>query len=287
MIPPGSNAPVGRGTFRTSDLVSVSEPDYGRLLKEHTGGVLNWQQFKQVLHGKPVNVGVGATVRATQTEEPTQNIFDNPKVTQRIDDVTKHKVTIYSLENGTEVHIFNNSTLSYADVAEHMKRLPKIMQEEKAIIKIKDVSSLKVSGEHWVAKTPIVTVFENGMTKKERLNVLNHELAHNIDVLLLNGKKTLRLSSIENYEKIIKEDNKLYAYTRPNGKKRTPWKFVTDYAGKSWLKFKKNKHTKFQKYVEDFAESVKLYLDDTTRAEFVEQYPNRAKYLKEVLNDKY
>lgn len=70
LMPPGSVAPVGRGTFRASDLVSVSEPNYGKLLKEHTGGVLNWQQYKQVLHGKSLEqVLTGATVQATTSDE--------------------------------------------------------------------------------------------------------------------------------------------------------------------------------------------------------------------------
>lgn len=85
LMPPGSVAPVGQGTFRASDLVSVSEPDYGRLLKEHTGGQLNWQQYKQVLHGKPVNVGVGATVQAIN--EPTEEQLKSNLTKEELEEV--------------------------------------------------------------------------------------------------------------------------------------------------------------------------------------------------------
>lgn len=71
LMPPGQSAPVGQTQFRAGDLVKVKEPNYGKLLQKETGGALNWQQYKQILHGKPLEqVGIGVVVQETQTENP-------------------------------------------------------------------------------------------------------------------------------------------------------------------------------------------------------------------------
>ena len=87
----------------------------------------------------------------------------------------------------------------------------------------------------------------------------------------------------EDYDKIFQADGK---------------KFPTDYAARSWLKFKKS-YTKRLKewkkgsqdprlkptssmYLEDFAESSRLYLNPSTHNKFVKEFPNRAKYLESI-----
>ena len=71
LMSPGTSAPVGRSQFRADDFVSVSEPDYNQLLREHTQGAIDWEQYQQILHGKTLEqVGIGAVVQQTK-EEPT------------------------------------------------------------------------------------------------------------------------------------------------------------------------------------------------------------------------
>ena len=73
-MPPGMMAPPGMAQFRVGDLVSVSEPDYDQLLRKETGGALNWQQYKQILHGKTLDqIRAGITTRQSQT---TTNILE-------------------------------------------------------------------------------------------------------------------------------------------------------------------------------------------------------------------
>lgn len=98
LMPPGTTAPLGRSTFTASDLVTVNEPNYGRLLQKETGGKLNWQQYKQILNGTPLEqVLSGAIAGATQTkqEEP-------------IIDLTPKKLTPEEL-----------SKMSFGDLAKH------------------------------------------------------------------------------------------------------------------------------------------------------------------------
>ena len=74
IMPPGMMAPPGMAQFRVGDLVSVSEPDYDQLLRKETGGALNWQQYKQILHGKTLDqIRAGITTRQSQT---TTNILE-------------------------------------------------------------------------------------------------------------------------------------------------------------------------------------------------------------------
>ena len=87
LMSPGTMAPPGQSSFTANDVVSVREPNYGKLLEKETGGALNWQKYKQILHGKPLEqVLAGITVAEVQqqkkqkpkskpvTKEPTDNL---------------------------------------------------------------------------------------------------------------------------------------------------------------------------------------------------------------------
>ena len=66
LVPPGKMVPPGMSTFRESDLIDVSEPDVNQLLKEHTQGAVDWEQYKQVLQGKTL-VQAGIAHQQTKT----------------------------------------------------------------------------------------------------------------------------------------------------------------------------------------------------------------------------
>jgi hypothetical protein len=124
---------------------------------------------------------------------------------------------------------------------------------------------------------------ELGMEIHTILDAITHEVAHSYDLKNFHSL-TGNIASKEVWGAICKEDNKLYKYRdERTGRMRTPKKFPTSYGGEAWYKASRssNLDTKARQYCEDFAESVKLYLNPLTHKEFVKQYPNRAKFLKQ------
>ena len=79
ILPPGMSAPPGRSYFRESDLLNVGEIDYNKVLREHTGGALDWEQFRQVLQGKSLE-DVGAIVSKIKEES-------NPEIDSVLADI--------------------------------------------------------------------------------------------------------------------------------------------------------------------------------------------------------
>ena len=71
LMGPGEMAPVGRTNFRETDIVNTTQPDYNELLLKETKGAVNWEQYRQVLHGKSLEE-LGILLQNKQQEEVYQ-----------------------------------------------------------------------------------------------------------------------------------------------------------------------------------------------------------------------
>lgn len=252
----------------------------------------------------------GATI-VKETTTPTESVLEQHVSTDtannnllrgkyetytEVDNVSKSKVTVYKYENGFELAINENAILTHEEVVSHINSLPKPLRNLPKLkrINIKDWQSAQAGGEYRVAFQDINVYAHSNSTKIDKLDTLTHELAHAKD---FNGTFVNNLSLKDIYEKIFKEDNKLYTFVKSNGRKKTPKKFPTDYAGRSYLKYAKDfkKRLKIwergtktmpkptdKSFTEDFAESTKLYLNPAKHEQFVKDFPNRAKYLKSI-----
>lgn len=111
-----------------------------------------------------------------------------------------------------------------------------------------------------------VHLLKTPIGKRETIKTLRHEVGHILDNFTSKGvHEKHQYSASKDYIKAIKKDNKL------NGSN-----FPTQYA--------KDSFNNSGKYSEDFAESVKFVISkDKT---FLKNYPNRAKYIKKILNIK-
>ena len=266
VVPYGFMAPPDMQQFRESDLIKIETKDPKQLLEE---------------------------LNAPKEEESWLN--GNYEVSREGND------TIYTHNNGLKIVINDNSKYTYEEIKQHISTLPKALRDipTEALneINIKGVSHRQYSGLY-TSLSGRVDLYLGG-----DLNTLTHELSHAFDYS--KGAKTVLasdkygLSHLDVYGKIVQADNELYAYVRPNGKTRIPNKFPTDYAGRSWIKSNKLYKQKLKtwkggsqdpslkpnnngQYVEDFAESTQLYLNPTTHAKFIEEFPNRAKYLEKL-----
>jgi len=265
-------------------------------------------------HEEP-NVSVEPVPQTTTTvvEEPTEETVEEeiissdsnsmlkgkPTVYTEKDIVNGSKVTVYKYENGFEIAVNENAVLSHEEIVSHINSLPDALKNlpELKRINIKDWQSSNAGGEYRVAYQDINLYAYPDSSKVTKLDTLTHELAHARD---FNGTLVNNLSLKEIYEKIFKADNKLYTYVKPNGRKRTPKKFPTDYAARSFVKYGKDfkKRLKIwengtktvpkpsdKTFAEDFAESSKLYLNPTTHDQFVKDFPNRAEYLESIYGE--
>ena len=217
---------------------------------------------------------------ATTEYKPTEHTiedYDGERITQ-------HVVDVYDMGDYT-ISIEKGNQLSFKDVKNHIDSLPSKLTNDMTLkdIKVLNKRPSGVAGDYSIT-TQKITVYTQPESKN-MLNTLTHELSHAKD-FKFNARGIIEntLSRPDNWEKIWKADNKANAYTRSNGKKRTPKIFPTNYAGNSWLKFKKGKTDveKVRRFQEDFAESHKLYFntDSKVREEFIQRCPNRAKYLE-------
>ena len=246
------------------------------------------------------------TKNTTTETEPTETepiptstnsmLKGKPTISHEIDG-NGHKVTVYTYENGLKLAISERADFTFEEITAHIESLPEPLKNIETLNRIDIVGYPKkgISGEYQDIDKKIILYTTN--KGSNALNTLTHELAHALDASQKVGKN-YHLSLVDVYEKIVKSDNKLYTYVKSNGRKRTPNKFPTDYAGRSYIKNKKrykealkvwekgSKDPKFKPvnkfYTEDFAESTMLYLNPKTHSKFVKEFPNRAKYLEEI-----
>lgn len=216
-----------------------------------------------------------------------ENIFKkNPNVYQEsyehIDAnwvTRKHKLTTYDYGD-IKLSFEDGAKLTHKELVEHLSSLPSRFGETQAKRITIYNTPVKNVGGVWKADTRECAVYFNN-SKLKSIDTLTHEMAHTVDVSSKKGKRLHKYSDPKIYEKIFKADNKLYEYKGPTGRIRKPKKFPTEYAGKSYTKYKRKKMPD-RLYVEDFAESSKLYLNPSTHKNFVKEFPNRAKYLESI-----
>jgi hypothetical protein len=181
------------------------------------------------------------------------------------------------------------------EIRDHLNSLPEPLRTTGVRINVANIFNPGVGGRYY-NDGHYIEIYNNGHrvtteseiirnVKSTVLDIVTHEVAHAYDLKkydyhALKGN----IASKEVWGKICKEDDKLYKYRdERTGRMRTPKKFPTSYGGEAWYKASRssNLDTKARQYCEDFAESVKLYLNPLTHKEFVKQYPNRAKFLKQ------
>ena len=221
------------------------------------------------------------TKQTSGKETNSEYLFKGePKQSTLVDRYTGKTMDVYEFENIKIAFDRGETALTFEEVKAHLDSLPDVFRETNAkIIKIHDVPSRDAAGSYTKLGSELKLYKPNGYTKSEILDTFTHELAHSLD-----SKGAGYVHSVmEKYEKIFKADNKLYRVKNERtGRYRTPKKFPTEYAGKSWLKYKKNKEKQHLRFVEDFAESTKEFLNPLRHDDFCKKFPNRAKYLEEI-----
>jgi hypothetical protein len=212
--------------------------------------------------------------------KPDDFFKGTPKMSTITDYQTGKLMDVYEFENIKVAMDRGETALTLQEVKDHINSLPPIFRETNAkILKIHDFAHPRNGGSFTRMGMELRLYKPTGYSKSEILDTLTHELSHSIDVQARGYKYSLR----EIYEKIFKEDNKLYrVLNERTGRYRTPKKFPTRYAGQAWKKFKGNKQKQHLRFVEDFAESTKEYLNPVRHDEFVKKFPNRAKYLESI-----
>lgn len=192
----------------------------------------------------------------------------------------KHKLTTYDYGD-IKLSFEDGAKLTHNELVEHLSSLPAKFGETQAERITIYNTRVKNVGGVWKPDTKECAVYFNN-SKLDSIDTLTHEMSHTLDVLSKTKKGSLnKYSDPKIYEKIFKADNKLYEYKGPTGRTRKPKKFPTEYAGKSYTKFKRQKLPD-RLYVEDFADSSKLYLNPSTHKNFVKEFPNRAEYLESI-----
>lgn len=225
--------------------------------------------------------------------KPLKPKVEKPKPVKVYEDVDKGKpIMVYEYEDYT-IGIHKN--VKYTDIDEittHLDNLPKELLNHNSKIYVMDVPEPKGNAGTFtglpggdVRLWDMRKTFKDDALKKTvemtPMDVLTHELAHAVDYSI--DSFQLKYSFPKDYEKIVKSDNKLYSYiNEKTGRRRTPDVFPTSYAGRSFFKKKRDSFVKFERYIEDFAESTKLYLNPKYHKEFCDTFPNRAQYLEKI-----
>ena len=211
----------------------------------------------------------------------------------------KHTLDIYEFEGYSVamdrelMHSKNVPTVK--EIRDHLNTLPEPLRTTGVQINVVNIWEPGVAG-YYYESTHQIDIFNNGNrvkttsefirnVKSTVLDAVTHEVAHSYDLKNYNNlSQTGNIATKEAWGKVCKEDDKLYKYRdKRTGRMRTPRTFPTGYGSESWYKASRssNYNKKATQYCEDFAESVKLYLNPITHKEFVKQYPNRANFLKE------
>ena len=257
VVPYGFMAP-SFSPFREDDLIKIDGKDLNKAIEE--------------LQAPP-----------SEPETNYSSIFEGEPKIYETSEFSDRPMIVYEYENDMKLLFDKGETaLTHEEVIAHINSLPQEFRNTNArMIKIHDYHNPTEAGSYTKLGSTLRLYKPEGRTKSQILDTFTHELSHSLDSLHGRG---YQYSNKEAYLKIFKEDNKLYKYTKPNGRTRTPKKFPTEYAGRSYLKFNKNRDKFFKElvFVEDFAESSKLYLNPLQHEEFIKAFPNRAKYLEGI-----
>ncbi len=255
VVPYGFMAP-SFSPFREDDLIKIDGKDLNKAIEE--------------LQAPP-----------SEPETNYNAIFKGEPKIYESSEFSDRPMTVYDYGDRKLLFDKGETALTHEEVIAHINSLPQEFRNTDArMFKIHDYHNPTEAGSYSKLGSTLRLYKTDGRTKSQILDTFTHELAHSVD----SKANIYQYSNKEAYLKIFKEDNKLYKYVKANGRTRTPKKFPTEYAGRSYLKFNKNRD-KFYKglvFVEDFAESSKLYLNPSTHKEFVKAFPNRAKYLEGI-----
>lgn len=286
IMPPGMMAPPGMAQFRVGDLVSVSEPDYDQLLRKETGGAIGWEEYSQILQGKSLEQ-VLAGVTVAQEDVNNDLLKGGHKEVYTDVDPGGHRVTVYKYDN-IELAFNENTRITHKDLRKHINSLPKQFEQTQAKrIYIHDYADPNVGGM-WYSDRKTLHVYDSRKSLEGIYDMFNHEFSHSLDMFWIDESIKAKYSDSKIYQKIFDADNKLGYSELGMINPEVPIKFVSSYAGRSYLKYYKlglKKETKWamkKLFAEDFAESSRLYLNPNKHNAFVKEYPNRAKYLESI-----
>jgi hypothetical protein len=209
-----------------------------------------------------------------------------PEVYEDVDNTGK-KLKVYKYDN-IELAFNENAKITHEDLVNHINSLPKVFEETQAKrIFIHDYQDPNLGGA-WNSTTKELHVYESRKSVEGLYQVFNHEFAHSLDMFWINESPKAKYSDPKIYQKIFEADNKLGYSDLGIIQPEVPIKWVTNYAGRSYLKYMKasfeegKEWAKNKLFTEDFAEASAYYLNPNQHEQFVKDFPNRAKYLESI-----
>ena len=250
--------------------------------------------FVKMAGGKPVKLNEESTTKTTPTTtagEHTQHKLDSNNELMgdgryvKYDEVSEHgrEFEVYKFDN-IEIAVEKGTDISIERFARHLDNLPKEMVELSNAKRIEfcigDVLDSEYGGPANAAglyysdkqQLSLYMIDKGEGIKDWILSNFDHEFSHSID-LTREGK--IVYSDPKVYDKIVVADNKFHGDELIDV-------FPTEYAGAGYLNYPTDGRFPERRYLEDFAESSKIYLRPTTHKEFCEKFPNRAKYLEGI-----
>ena len=271
---------------------------YEARIKSHEKNI---QKLEQKSHTKPEKKAGYYTM--VETPKEVLNFKEEIDAKKAYSQVAKNKQTYdvfefegFSIAMDRELGLRNKNLVSVKEIRDHVRSLPENMRNSNIRINVSNIFNPEAMGLYYQPHHEVeifndgirVRNFKNKVLIQESitiLDVITHELAHGVDLKnydSLEGKGNL--ATINTWGRLCKEDNKRYRYRNPStGRMRTPNTFPTQYAGEAW--YKQKRIDRRVQYQEDFAESSLLYLSPLYHNKFIEMFPNRAKFLKELYGE--
>lgn len=129
-------------------------------------------------------------------------------------------------------------------------------------------------------KPTVIKVFNEADLDRTYYEILIHEAAHVLDHTI--GDSLYNISNSDDWKKAYDLDKEHITNDKKLDLKEKNDYFVSHYAETHFNKYKDHVKEDRKKYSEDFAESVRRYLDPTD-TEFRKKFPNRCEVLEQIL----
>lgn len=258
-----------------------------------------WETKKDAPSNPPVInlTPMSANMTRSKITENNLTLFKGKFVTHvETDKVTGAKVTVQTYENGLSLAVSEDSGFTHDEIIAHINSLPEIFQELhlKRINILKEAEGRKGGGTYNEGKKQVnYNTFD--APKSHQLDDITHELSHAIDFKKGGNSNENRMgaSHVDVYTPIAIADRyKIERIDSTTGKTKIIYNFPSSYAHTSYFKYKEhyddmiknypNADVQDHRFMEDFAESSRLYLNPSTHDWLVKFYPNRAKYLESI-----
>lgn len=240
---------------------------------------------------------MSANMARPKITENNLTLFKGKYVTHvETDKITGAKVTVQTYENGLSLAVSEDSGFTHDEIIAHINSLPEIFQELhlKRINILKEAEGRKGGGTYNEGKKQVnYNTFD--IAKSHQLDDITHELSHAIDFKKggNSNKNRMGASNVDVYTSIAIADRyKIERIDSTTGKTKIIYNFPSSYAHTSYFKYKEhyddmiknhpNADVQDHRFMEDFAESSRLYLNPSTHDWLVKFYPNRAKYLESI-----